>query len=387
MFLKRAATAWIFILFITSLWIRDAKAGTLVIKPSLRIDESYDSNAYGLSSGNEEGALMTSIAPQIEFINEYRELKITGNYTFTSNYNYYNSARNYMTNDSRLGVTWNRQFTERSSLSFSDFASTFYSSTDSLQVTDIGIQVRRAHVISNIASLALSHMLSRLNSVSLTASDSLIKYDDPSSTDTRTDSAGINFGRRLTSLTSANASYTFTNFHFENSMRDDTHTHSFQLGVSKQFPFDFTLNLSGGAVYFGEIGDKYDWIGQTSLLKSFETSSIGIAYSRGVTTSSGLTDEIIISDSGTLTWSRPLGRTINMALSGAYSQNHSEPSSSLKATSYDTSIRADWRPESWISVGVSYSHFQQWIDGLSARSLSRDKVFVSVTASPAGWRF
>lgn len=387
MFPKTAAVACIFILFITSLWILDAKAGILVIKPSLRVEESYDNNAYGLSSGNEEGALVTTVAPQIEFINEYKELRISGNYSLASRYNYYNSDRNYMTHNSGLGITWNRGMTRNTSLSLSDFASTSYSTTDSFQVTDIGIQIRRSGVFSNTATVTLSHMMSQLNSVSVTASDSFLKYDDSSSIDTRTDSASINFTRQFMSLMSANASYTYTNFHFERSMRDDTQTHSFQLGVSKQFPLYLILNLSGGAVYSGEISDKYDWTSQVSLSKRFEMSSIGLAYSRGVTTSSGLTDEININDRGTLTWSRPFTRTMNMVLSGAYSQNHTEPTSALQSTSYDTSISADWRPEPWISIGVSYSHFQQWFDGPSGSGFMKNQVLMSVTASPEGWRF
>ena len=387
MFPKRSATAWIIILFITSLLVSDAKAGTLVIKPSLMIEESFDSNAFALSSGNEEGTLVTTITPRIELINDLKELRLTGSYTLQSRYYPNDSDWNYMTQNSRLGVTWNRRLTRNTSLSLSDFVSSLYSTTDSLQVTDIGIQIRRSGSLSNTASVALSHMLGQLYSVSLTASDSLIKYDDPSSIDTRTDSAGINFSRHFMSMMSANASYTYTNFHFEKSMRDDTQAHSFQLGVSKQFPFDFILNLSGGAVYSGDISDKYDWTGQARLSRSLEMSSIELAYSRGVTTSSGLTDEININDRGTLTWSRPLTRTMNMHLSGAYTQNRTEPSSSLQFESYDTSISADWKPESSISVGVSYSHFQQWFDGASGTGFMKDQILISVTAYPEGWRF
>lgn len=387
MFHKRSATAWIFILFITSLWISDAKAGALVINPSLRIEERYDSNANQASSDSEEGDFVTSIVPQIEIINEYRELKITGNYSLTSSSFYYDSDRNNSTNYYGLGVTWNRGLTGRTSLSLSDLITNIDSTRPNYEETDIGIKRRSFGFASNTASVALSHMLSQRNTVSVRASDRLLKYYDSSSIDTRTDSAGIYFSREFTSLGSANASYTFTNFRFDRSERGDTQTHSFALGVSKQFPSDLIINLSGGAVYSGEIGDKYDWITQSSLSKKFESSSIGLAYSRGVTTSSGLTDEININDRGTLTWSRPLTRTMNMSLSGAYSQNHSEPSSSLQSKSYDASIGADWRPESWISVGVGFSHSQQWIDGASATSLSRDQVFVSVTASPEGWRF
>lgn len=387
MFPKRPATAWIFILFITSLWISDAKAGTLVIQPSLGIEESYDSNPYGLSSAEAEGDLVTSIVPQFELINEYRELRITGNYSLESRYNYYHSERNNATHTSGLGVTWNRMLTPNTSLSLSDFASTLYTTTDSLQVTDIGIQIRRSAHFSNIASVDLSHMLSRLNSLSVTASDSLVSYEDSSSIDTRTDSARVNFSRQFMSLMSANTSYTYTNFHFDRGMKDDTHTHSFQMGVSKQFPFDIILNLSGGAVYLGEIGDKSDWTAQASLSQRFEMSSLSLAYSRGVTTSSGLADEVNINESGSLTWSRSLSRTLSMNLSGVYSQNHTEPSSSLRATSYDTSISADWTPVSWFNFGVRYSHFQQWVEGPSVTEFSRDRVLISVTAYPEGWRF
>lgn len=366
--------------FIITVWASNALAGTILVKPSLTVNEMYDSNTNYADKQNEKGDFVTSVMPRIELLNEQEGLTLNGSYSLSSRYYSSDPGLSYISHNGNIGMKID--LSQRTSLTLAD--SITYSK-DSREADINGIQLPQTGILSNSAAITLSRKLNKLTSVTLRGSDSFSKYDESSLIDSRTDSAGIDIIRELTPRMSANTSYTYTNFHFENT--DDAHTHAFQLGLSKQVSSDLSLNLSGGTVYSGEIGDKYDWTAQASLSKRYEMSSIAVGYSRGVSTSSGLTDEITISDRGSLTFLQTLSNTMNVTLSGGYSQNRSEPTGNVNVNSYDATVMTDWRPDSWITVGAGYSRFDQWVEGGLGTNLTRDQVFVNITASSDGWRF
>lgn len=353
----------------------------MTVKPSVRIEESYDSNAArGSNSG--KGDLLTSVSPRIDMLNERKGLVLNGSYSLNSRYYSRESGLNYISHSGHVGAKMD--ISGSSSLSLSD--SITYT-RDSREADGAGIQLPLSGILTNNVALALNHKLTPLTTVTMRGADSFSKYDESSFIDSTTDTAGVDLSRQLTSLTSANVSYTFTNSHFERSGANDVQSHSFQLGASNNFSPDLSLNLSVGAVYSGEIGGKYDWTAQAGLSKRFQMSSVTASYSRGVTAPSGLTDEINISDRGSLAWSQALSRTLSMVLSGSYSETHSEPTSLLMIKSYDASITTDWRPNSWLSFGAGYSRFQQWAEGPLGNDSTGDRVFVSIIAATDGWRF
>lgn len=362
--------------------MKDAVASTVTVKPSIKVEESYDSNANYGNSEDQKGDFVTSITPTIDFSNDRKRLALNGNYSLSSRYYSHEPELGYTGHNGNIGIRLD--LSQKSSMSLSDSVSY---SKDTRETDGTGIQTSRTGILSNNATIALSHRLTGLTSLTLRGSDSFSKFDDSDFIDSRTNSGGIDLSRQLTSSRSVNASYTYTNFNFENRVGGDLHTQSLQIGLTEQFSTDLSLTFSSGVVYSGEIGDNYDWTAQAGLSKRFHMSSVTASYSRGVTTSSGLTDEINISDRGTMRYSQTLTRTVNIALSGGYSENHTEPAASLSVKSYDAAIRADWRPVSWISLGGGYSRFQQWVEGPQGTELSRDMVSISVTAYADGWRF
>ena len=317
------------------------------MKPSLTVNEMYDSNANYGNRDNQKGDFVSSVTPTIDFSNEGKGLALSGSYSLNSRYYSHEPELGYTGHNGNIGIQLD--LSQRSAISFSDLVSY---SKDTRETDGIGIQTSRTGILSNNATVALSHRLTGRTSLTLRGSDSFSKYDESSLIDSRTDSGGIDLSRQLNSSRSVNASYTYTNFHFENRGGDDVHTQSFQIGLSEQFSSDISLTLSGGAVYSGEIGDKYDWTAQTSLSKKYEMSSIALAYSRGVATSSGLTDEITINDRGSLTFLQTLSKSMNLTISGGYAQSRSEPTGSVNVDSCDATVRTDWRPSSWISIGA-----------------------------------
>lgn len=381
LFLKRSVHILIWTLLISSLGYGVSIAGTVTVKPSVRIEESYDSNAT-LGSNSDKGDFLTSVAPRIDMFNERKGLVLNGSYSLSSKYYSRESGLNYISHFGQVGAKMD--ISGSYSVSISD--SVTYT-RDSREADATGIQLPLSGILTNNISLALNHKWSPLTTVTVRGSDSFSKYDESSFIDSRTDTAGVDLSRQLTSMTSANVSYTFTNSHFERSGGNDVQSHSFQLGASNNFFSDLSLNLSGGVVYSGEIGDKYDWTAQAGLSKRFQMSSVTASYSRGVSAPSGLTDEITISDRGALAWSQTLSKTLGMVLSGSYSESHSEPTSLLWMKSYTASISTDWRPNPWLSFGAGYSRSQQWAEGPLGNDSSGDRVYVSVTAAADGWRY
>lgn len=360
----------------------DAMAANILLKPSITVEESYDSNPNLGSVQNAKEDFITSVLPQIALSLYRKGLSMSLNYGLNMRLYSNEPELNYISHsgkaDSKMDLS------EKTSITLSDSISY---TKDSLQADNAGIQTSRVGILSNTAAFSLSQRVNQLNTVTLRGSDSFSKFDDPGFIDSRTDSAGIELSRELTPLRSVNVSYTYTNFMFENNLQNNLNTNSFQAGIIERLTNDTSLNLAGGIVYFGDISTKYDWTVRTGLSKRLDKSFISIGYSRGVTTSSGLTDEINISDRGAVTWSQTLAKSLNMTLAAGYSENNTETTANIRTKSYDASIRADWTPNPMFLVGLGYSRFQQWAEGTLGNDLTRDQLFISVTALSDGWRF
>ena len=379
---KGAVYVWAWIILMTFPLAGNAVAADIIFKPSIEVEESYDSNPTLGSVQNAKEDYITSVMPKIEFYLQEKVLSLNCSYGLNSRYYSNKPGLNYVSHSGNVAIKMD--ISERTSLSLSDSLSY---TKDSREADDIGIQTNQTGIFSNTVLLGLNQRLNKLTTITLRGSDSFSKFDDTGFIDSRTDSAGVDVIRELTPFRSVNASYTYTNFVFENSVQNSSNANSFQLGILERLTKDISLNLAGGTVYSSDFGSKYDWSAQTSLSKKSEKSVISIGYSRGVTTSSGLTDEINISDRGTMVWSQTLNKNLNAILSGVYSENHTEPTSSVKLKSYDAAIRTDWTPDPLIRIGIGYSRFQQWAEGPLGNDYTRDIVSVSVTALSDGWRF
>lgn len=352
----------------------------MTITPSVGIGERYDSNIYFAGEGqNVESDFLTVISPQISIGSERKGLKLGGLYRLDSIY--YSSNDKLNTMNSRASIDMNIQLSQRSSLSMGDsFVYTQYS----LDASDTGIQTRRTDITSDSIFLTVNHEFSAQTAAGITLRGSLMEFDDPSFIDTQTYSLIFTGDYKLSPDTTVKAAYDYTNFLFDTGK--DTETHALQLGFTERFSSGLSVDISAGAVYMPEMNDQYDWTAGVNLGKSFQQATVRLGYTRDVTHTSGLTDEVNIRDRVSLSWNHQLTNSLNMTISGNLSKNNSKPSARVDTTSYGADISGTWRAYSWMSVDIGYSRFQQWDDNSATGDASRDQVFVTVTLYPVEWR-
>jgi hypothetical protein len=276
------------------------------------------------------------------------------------------------------------------SLSIGD---TFYFTPESLEArdTEAGIQTRRTETISNTAFLTLKHKLTERTFVGVTIQDRFFDYSGSEFIDTRTDSGSLTAGYELTPQRSTGITYTYTNFFFD-TLDDGEHTetHSVSLGLNEKISPTLSYNISGGVVYTpaDTRGDSHvDVLARADLSKKFEKSSLKLIYTRRVDTSSGLSKEVTLRDNVSINLRFMLTELSNIGLTGGYAMNRSRPSGIIDTESYAASIYGNWRLYTWMTVGVRYSRYEQFSDDATHDELTRNRVFLSITATtPTEWR-
>jgi hypothetical protein len=380
------------------MWFPYKAHGVVTITPSVEIEERYDTNFFNEGASQDpQGTFVTTVAPSLNlgYTRKYFSLDVYYGHNFR-----YISLDSEVLNDgmNRTSIALDVPVSERTSLSISDVFSYTEDQTtvggltgveESQILPETGVQTERTKTFTNTFTLAMSHAFTPRTTTSLTLSDYRLTFLDSSLLDARRQSADLITNHQLTDKTSIEMTYAYTLFIFETigGGERNTDTHSLSLGITELISPTFTFNVSGGVSYTPEFEDDYSAIGQAGFTKEFRQSSLTIDYSRELTNTSGLTDEIGVNDTLLARWDYPVGSTVDFTLFGTLSKYQSEPTGDVDTTSYTAGLDGGWRPYSWMSVGIGYSHTQQWADGTLGEDLSRDQVSVTITATPAGWSF
>ncbi|MFQ5432909.1 MAG: hypothetical protein ACE5EN_10435 [Nitrospinota bacterium] len=352
--------------------------------PSLRLGEQWDSNPFLTGEGGDiKQDFITEISPQLAVRSLSTRTQYSGSYRLDSRQ--YSRLRelDYISHTGNIAVE--SEPLPETSLSASD---TYRFTPDSLEASDVGVQTSRDDIVSNFAFATLSRSLSSAGSVSLTLENTMQDFQDESLFDTRTDSASLS-GSYIYSLNTAfTMSYRYTKNHYASAVGESsTETHSAQLGVSNQLSPGVSISVSGGAAYTDGLDKAPNWTTSASYAKAFQATSFNMDYSRSVTNTSGLTNEINIRDSVSIDLNRTFGRSFSANLGGSLLKNRSEPSNNVDRTSYTANAGFAWRVLEWLSVDARYTRFQQWVDDLLGVSMARDQVFIGLTATPNELRF
>jgi len=364
-----------------------ARADSISLTPSLRLGEQWDSNP--LLTGEEGEArqdFVTRLSPQIAVRSLTRRVRVSGLYRLDANYYSRYRELDYVGQTGNIVV--DSELSPRTSLSVGDnYSFTPYSR----EASEVGIQIQRTDITSNTAFARMSRMLGAASSVSLRLENSKQDYEDESLFDTRTDTASLSGGYGFSSNTSFTLSYTYTDYQYELAGGDSaTVTHSANLGVSYQQSPGSTISISGGAVYTvydGDFDETPTWTASANYAKAFQATSLDMDSSRSVTNTTGLANEVNIRDSVSMTLSHTFGRSFSANMSGSLLKNRSEPSGYLDTTSYTALIGLAWRPYSWLAFDANYSHFQQWAEDFLGLNITRDQVFIGLTATLNELRF
>ena len=370
------------LLIISLCWVRDIMAD-VVIKPSIIISEKYDSNIFFRSRDHDVVSdFLTSAGPQIELANEQKGFRLAALYRLNSTY-YARHQEFHLSHNATL--TMDKEISKALLLTVGD---SFFYTQDSLEATTTGIQIRRTDITSNTIFINTVYKLTNITSVSVRLSDSILEFEDPTLVDTRTDSAAFSGIFMMTTNTSVNTTYTFTNYSFDRpGNMENIESHSLELGLSHHLSSTLLTNLSGGAVYTPSIlNDNYDWTATAEFTKSFQVSSITARYSRPTSDTSGLTNQLSINETHSLRWNYTLTSSSDISLFGNYIKNYTEPVATVDIISYNAGISGNWRPYSWMTLGLGYIYFQQQAGGSVGTDIEREQVFVNISITPVEWR-
>ena len=362
-----------------------ARAESISIVPSLRVGEKWDSNPFLTGEGGEiNHDFVTEIAPQITLSSIATRTQYSGSYRLDSRHYSRYRELDYISHTANIGI--NSQLSQSTSLSLGD---TYVFTPDSQEASTAGIQTPRNDIVSNSAFVMMQRMFGNGSSVSLNLSNSLQDFEDESLFDTRTDSALLSGEYGYSSNTSITMSYTYTKNIYSAATGGEsfTETHSSRLGISNQLSTDSSIGVSGGLVYTDDFDEAANWTASANYGKEFLATSLNMDYSRSVTSTSGLTNEINISDNVSMQLKHTFSRAFSANAGGSLLRNRSEPSSDLERTSYTASGGFDWQPLEWFSIDASYTHFQQWVKDALGDNMSRDQVFIGITVTPNELRF
>lgn len=364
-----------------------AKGENSLLTMSISLTERYESNAGIAPRGSEKDDLSTNGSFGLNVSTKRKSYSLNGNYTLNGDYYAGDQGLNRLTHRLSGNISAHITPTRRTTLTLSDTVSFV---PDSTEVTGTGLQTKRTDMFVNIVSASGGYTLSKRTTANLTVSDSVTLFDDPAFVDSRTDSVSTGLGFMLTENTTLNAGYAYTRFFFDSSPSSTTvESHNFTFGpsVSKGLTPTIRWSASAGAAYTPSAGDAVTLTVDTSLDKTFKKSHLGLAYSRGVATTGGLSSQVSVNDRVSASFSHDLTRRLSCALSADYSRSRSEPAGTIAVSSYNAGVTGNWRVTERVSASFGYTRSEQWSESGPAADLARNTVFLGVTATPALWRF
>ena len=355
-----------------------AGAGT-TLRQTIMAELRYDTNASIAAEGEQTGDDFTLLlAPDFQAINQRNKLALTANYRPTGYFYFQNPDLNTISHSGFLAADYN--FSAQTSISAEE---RLIYSRESLETTLIGLQNQRSAIWTNTIILSVNHRLTHKTGITLSASDNILKFDNPVSVDSRNDSGSIGLNYQATPETQLNGSYNFShvNYDLPGGASSSQSTHSLNAGFNTRFRETATLLLSAGAVYADAAGmgdGFFDWLAAAEVRKAWPKYSANLNYTRRTTSSSGVTDQLTLNDSISAGLNHEINRNLDISIFGSYTHNYTKPITILDTTAYSTGASGIWQMREWLSLGLGFSHFKQESDGLLGGDIERDHIFVNV---------
>lgn len=339
----------------------------------------YDTNARIAAEGQQSGDdVVLLLVPGFEAINQRNKLTLTGIYRPSGYYYFKQPELNTISHSGTISAEY--AFSTRTSM-MAEERLTY--SRESLESTLTGYQNRRSGIFTNRVNLSMNHRLTQRTGITLSASDYILKFDDPVAVDSTNVSGSMRLNFQATPETQLNGSYNFSHASYDlpGGASSNQNTHSLNAGFNTRFRETTTLLMSGGAVYAESSGTTdgfFDWVALAEIRKTFNKYEASLSYSRRTTSSSGVTDQLTLNDSFSAVLRHELNRNVRLNLSGNYTRNHTKPDDSFDAKSFTASASGTWQMREWLSFGMGYAHFTQESDGPLGEDLKRDRIFVNI---------
>lgn len=352
--------------------------GMNIVKTSMTGEFRYDSSAAPGSSDSGEDYIAV-LAPQFELINERQNARLDALYRLTGSYYLKESGRNYLSHQADAGVDFHLSETTALRAAYN-----FRSTEESREASLTNIQTSKAVTYSHLVTFNAMHMLTPNASISFSASENLLELEDPALVDTRTDAAAITVNYRISDNTTVSPGYSLTNMDFDTGESIQSHTAS--VSAAYRYSPTIDLNASTGLIYSTTEDGSTDWQAGAGFVKALPRGSFSVSYARGITNTSGLTDQLNINDTLTAVLSHSLTERLSLGLSTSYSINRTKPESTVDIRSYQAGVSASWLAKSWLSVGAGYGYFNQDSRSTSGIDFERNILSVNFIIHPYEYR-
>ncbi len=362
------------------------RAANNIITPSLTIGGIYDSNINFSNSTTDVNGIdyIALIRPGLAFSSESKRLTLKSSYSFEAKLYANNPTLNFFTHSGDVEML--DHITPRTSLGLTD---TVRFSQETADAFNIGVQTRRTNTFLNTATIDVSHMFTEKTSGDLAYANTLLQFQDPAFSDTRTDTATATASYAYTPTTTLSASYEFTNFTSNTSDGNiTTATHTTSLGFSTKPTPSTSLSLSGGAVYTDVLNSHLNWNASAKASKAFKSTSVKLGYSRSITNSIGLSTQIIASQAYSVETAYKIGSSNLLSLSGFLFDDKVIEGTGVDFLSFQGVMTDEYKVNSWLKIVLGYSYFKQEDKaGLAlADSFVRNVVYLNFNLTPGGWK-
>lgn len=360
--------------FLLLLWAGQACAW--VATPSLTTEYRFESNsgAAAVGSGGGDDSILKA-SPRLDLEKKGMNAAFNAGYGFTGNYYLNGRDRDWTAHKGTAGLDM-----KVSPLTELHAGYDFTYTREPREVTLTGIEAfRTAAVRSHNGHVRGSYTISSRLAGSLSLSGNALEFEDPSAVDSRTYSAGAAGEFRWTERTSITPAYGFTEISYDSAASTGIRTHSLTAGFSTRHSESLTYGISAGMTYSTGLGDHLDWTAAAVVSKSLRRGSVSASYSRSVSNSSGLSDELNINDTVSAVLTRHLSESASMSVRVAYAMNNSEPAGRVDLQSYSADVGISWKPLPWAAVGAGVSHFNQLSDGIAGAEMERNSLYLNLT--------
>jgi hypothetical protein len=341
-----------------------------IIVPSIAVSEEYNDNIF-LDNRVRQSDFITGFSPGLSLLVNQPGWELRAGYSFTAEI----YAKESRFNDalSRQGFAGSAIFRPSPGLTLT--LSDLFLNDRSTNVT-AQVSTGRQESWSNTLSPGLTYQMTPRTSLSLGAAYTALRFlGRGGGVDSDTYSFLSNVGYAFTQRLSGFIGYNFTYLDIE--VGDNSQTHSPTLGLSYQLTRTLTATLSGGPAITLIAGETFVTpAGTAAITQQFSWGSIGLQYTRGVTTAGGFggsSDTQSVSGNVTVaTLLQGLFLNFSPAYSSSESVDDRDPNR-VDVQAFTLTLAAYYQVARYASLFGGYTFLHQRTGGRSTQQVDVDQ--------------
>ena len=352
-----------------------AQRGPLTLLPSIGVSEEYNDNVHS-DNRNRESDFITNFSPAIT-LSVYRpSYQLNAGYSFSAAL-YAEGTQANQAFESQNFIGSGSFLVERGlTLSLSDaFA---YNNTNTNLVSAQGFSTGQQKSLSNTISPGMTWQMTQLNSLSISASYSALRYLG-SGTGADSDTYGIQTGvsHTFTRRLSGNLGYAFTYLDLRDQQNSTSHTGT--IGFGYQLTPTLSATINGGAAVTVIGGDtSVSPAANATLTQAFSFGSAGLQYTQGVGVGGGFGGTTNTQTVSAFLTISTLLRGLSVVFGAQYSRSDSLSGQQQQARQVDVwatglNLGATYQIAPLLSVFGQYQFFLQRTGGSSSTQVNVDQ--------------